>query len=180
MELESLDVLIILVVAVGILRGVTTGAVRQVVSLLGTIVAIVLGLELMHVVGGLLGGSLADPLQPVIGFLVIFIGIQIALIFGVRLLEAAMKWFKLNPLNRIAGAFIGALKALLILSVLFLALGFFEIPEEENRNASVLYEPVAAIFPVTWNYVARYLPYMQDLSDQFGDEIEGVLTDYTK
>lgn len=178
MELESLDVLIVLVVAVGVLRGVTTGAIRQIVSLLGTVVAIVLGLELMNVMGGLLGRSfgMSDPLQPVVGFLVVFIVIQIALIFGVRVLEAAVKMFKLGPLNRVAGAFIGAAKTLLILSVLFLALGFVNVPEEENREASVLYEPVASVFPTAWNYIAQYLPYMRDLSDQFGEEVEGVLT----
>ena len=181
MELESLDVLIILVLAVGVLRGVTTGGVRQIVSFVGTLIAIVLGLELMAVVGRLIGGmiDLAEPLQPAVGFLVIFIVIQIALTIGARVLEAAIKMFKLNPLNRIAGALIGAAKAVLILSVLFLGLGFFNVPEEENKNNSVLYEPVAMVFPRAWNYAARYLPYMRNLSDKFGKEVEGVLTDYT-
>lgn len=178
MELESLDVLIILVLAVGVLRGVTTGAIRQVVSFVGTLVAIVIGLELMGVVGRLVGQlfGLSDALQPAVGFLVIFITIQIALVAGVRLLEAAVKMFKLNPLNRLAGAVIGAAKAVLILSVLFLVLGFFNVPEEENRNNSVLYEPVALVFPTAWNYAAEYLPYMRSLSDKFGKEVESVLT----
>lgn len=178
MELDSLDVLIILVLAFGVLRGVTTGAVRQIVSFVGTLVAIVLGLELMVVVGRLVGQmfGLAEALQPAVGFLVIFIVIQIALVIGVRLLEAAIKMFKLNPINRVAGAVIGAAKAVLILSVLFLVLGFFNVPEEENRNNSVLYEPVALVFPRAWNYAAEYLPYMRNLSDKFGKEVESVLT----
>lgn len=181
MELESLDVLIVLIVAFGILRGVTTGAIRQVISLVGTIVAIVLGLELMNVVGGLVGAAigLSEALEPVLGFFLVFLAIQIGLLFGAKILEAAVKMLKLNPLNRVAGAVLGALKTLLILSVVFLVMGFFDVPEEENRRASVLYEPVASVFPATWDYVARYLPYMRDLSEQFGQEIESVLTERT-
>lgn len=179
MELESLDVLIVLVVTFGILRGVTTGAVRQIISLFGTIVAIVLGLELMNVVGALFGAAfgLSEPLQPALGFFVVFLVIQVGLLFGARLLEAAIKLLKLNPLNRLAGAVIGALKTLLILSVLFLVMGFFDVPEEENREASVLYAPVATLFPTAWDFVAEYLPYMRDLSDKFGREIESVITE---
>ncbi len=172
-----MDVLIVLVVMIGVLRGVTTGAVRQVVSLLGTIVAIVLGLELMHVVGGIVGAVLGagELIQPALGFIIVFAVLQIVLLIASRLLEAVLKALKLNPLNRVAGAVLGGLKAVLILSVVLLMLGFFDMPDPENREASVLYEPVAAVFPATWDHVARYLPYMQELSDKFGREIEEVL-----
>lgn len=179
MPLESLDILIAVALIVGVVRGVATGAVRQIVSFFGTVVAIVLAFQIMRPVGGALDSVLpvSESLQPVVGFVVVFLAIQVALIFVVRLIETGIKVFRLSPVNRIVGAVVGACKAALILSVVFLVLGFFDVPEEENRDASVLYAPVATVFPATWAYAARHLPMIRNLSDRFGKEVEEALSE---
>lgn len=179
MDLESLDILIGIALLIGIGRGLVTGAVRQLVSFAGTLVAIVLALELMTPVGEALEAWLPmnDSLEPIVGFIVVFVLIQIAALLVVRLIEAGIKAFKLRPVNRAFGAVVGGLKAALILSVLFLVLGFFDVPEDRNRTASILYTPVASVFPATWNYAARHLPAIRNLSDRFGKEVEATLSD---
>lgn len=178
MPLESLDILIVLGLGLGLIRGIATGAVRQIVGFIGLIVAIVLGLELMNTVGSALG--IGGEVQPVIGFIVVFLVIQILLFVGVRLVEAAMAALSLSPVNRLAGGVVGTCKAALMLSVLFLVLGFFDVPESENRERSALYEPVAAVFPNTWDYVARHLPHVRRVSDRFGKEVESALTEQSR
>lgn len=175
MDLESLDIIIVVVLIVGLVRGVATGAVRQVASFVGTIVAIVLGIELMAPVGDALG--VGESLEPVVGFVVVFAVVQLTLIFLVRMVETAINVVKLNPLNRLVGGVVGTGKAALLLSVLFLVLGFFEMPERENRDASTLYEPVASVFPRAWDYLAARLPHVRNLSDRFGKEVEDILSD---
>ncbi|MEX0822646.1 MAG: CvpA family protein [Rhodothermales bacterium] len=179
MELEALDILIAIILVVGIVRGVVTGAVRQLISFLGTIVAIVLAMEVMDPVGAAAGNLLpmTESLEPVVGFITVFVAIQVVLLLAVRFIEAGVKALKLSPVNRVIGAAVGACKAALILSVLFLGLEFFDVPEEDNRDASVLYEPVASVFPVTWDYVALHLPMVRNLSDRFGKEVDRVLSD---
>lgn len=179
MPAESLDIIIAVALIAGLVRGVMTGAVRQVVSFAGTIAAIVLSLELMNPIGRLIDGivPMSDAIAPTVGFVVVFLSIQIVLLFAVRLIEAVIKAFRLTPVNRMVGAGVGACKAALILSVAFMVLGLFEVPERENRDASVLYEPVASVFPVTWDYAARHLPMIRNLSDRFGKEVESVLSD---
>lgn len=179
MPIESLDILIAIVLIVGLARGVTTGAVRQIVSFLGTVAAIILALELMSPIGRFVGDAvpMADAIEPTVGFVVVFLAIQLGLLFAVRLVEAGIKAFRLTPVNRLVGAGVGTLKAALLLSVVFLVLGFFEMPEQENRQASVLYEPVASVFPATWEYAARHLPMVRNLSDRFGKDVEAVLSD---
>ncbi len=178
MTVESLDILIVIALIVGMARGVTTGAVRQVVSFLGTVAAIMLALELMNTAGRLIRQAvpMSESLDPVVGFITVFLIIQFALIFAVRVIEAGIKAFRLSTMNRLAGAAVGACKAALMLSVFFLVSGFFDIPEEENQNASILYGPVATVFPATWDYAARHLPMFRDLTDRFGREVDDVLS----
>jgi len=176
--LEELDILIALVLVVGLVRGVATGAVRQVVSLLGTVAAIVLSLELMSTVGGAVREIVPVPesFEHAAGFIVVFLVIQIVLLFAVRLIEASIRVFRLTPVNRLVGGVVGAGKAALLLSVLFLVLGFFEVPAQGDREESVLYVPVASVFPVTWDYAARHLPRIRNLTDRFGKEVDHVIS----
>lgn len=178
MALESLDILIGIVLIIGLARGLATGAVRQIVSFAGTVVAIVLALELMDPIGSVVDRAIpmADSVEPVVGFIVVFLALQLVLLFLVRLVEAGIKVFRLSMVNRVVGAAVGVCKAALILSVLFLVLGFFDVPEEENRDASMLYEPVASVFPAAWDYAARHLPEVRNLSDRFGKEVEEALS----
>lgn len=178
MDLGSLDILIAIVLIAGLVRGVMTGAVRQVVSFLGTVVAIILSLELMGPVGSAAGRMVpvSESFEPALGFVVVFVVIQLGLIFAVRLVEAGIKVLRLSPVNRLVGAAVGSCKAALILSVIFLVLSFFDVPEKENRDESALYAPVASVFPATWDYAARHLPAIRNLSDRFGKDVEQALS----
>lgn len=175
---EELDILIALILIVGLVRGVATGAVRQVVSLLGTVAAIVLSVELMSTVGAAVREivPVSESFEHAIGFVVVFLVIQILLLLAVRLIEASIRLARLTPVNRLVGGVVGAGKAALLLSVLFLVLGFIEVPAQDDREGSVLYVPVASVFPVTWDYAARHLPRIRNLTDRFGKEVDHVLS----
>ncbi len=169
--------LILLALAIGILRGVMTGAVRQVMSFLGTIVAIIFAVELMNPVGGIVGSALGMPdgFHPAVGLLVVFLVLQIILFFVVRATEALIKVFRLNTANRVVGGVVGLGKAALLLSVLFVILAFFDVPEREDRRTSTLYPLIAGVLPVTWDFVSERLPVIKSLSDRMGREAREVL-----
>lgn len=170
-----LDILIAAGLLIGLARGMSTGAVRQVVGLAGTVLAIVLALELMHPVGNAIGGILGAGagIVPILGFIVVFAAVQLALYVLAKVIETSLKMLRLSVLNRAAGAVFGLCKATLLLSVLFLVLNFFNVPDSQNREVSVLYGPVAAVFPATWDFTARRFPAVRDLSDRFGEEVRG-------
>ncbi len=175
MPTAILDILIAAGLLIGLARGLSTGAVRQVVGLAGTALAIVLALELMHPVGNAIGGILGAGagIVPVLGFIVVFAAVQLALYVLAKVIETSLKMLRLSMLNRAAGAVFGLCKAALLLSVLFLVLNFFNVPDAQNREVSVLYGPVAAVFPATWDFAARRFPAVRDLSDRFGEEVRG-------
>ena len=177
MSLHSLDILIILALAIGVVRGVLTGAIRQIVTFVGTALAIILAIELMNPVGSMLGEAvgLSERFYPVAGLLAVFLIVQIALLFAGRALETVIKAVRLNAANRLAGGIVGLGKTALLLSILFIVLAFFDFPKEESRVASAFYSHVAGVLPVTWDYVSEHLPRVKSFSDHIGREVRAVI-----
>ena len=179
MPLHSLDILILLALAIGIIRGFITGAIRQVVTLIGTVLAIILAVELMNPVGSAVGAivGLSERFYPVAGLLAVFLVVQIAVLFAARALEGLIKAIKLNTVNRAAGAIVGLGKAALLVSIMFVVLAFFDVPEEDKRKASLLYHDVAGVLPTAWDYVSEQIPKVKSMSDRMGREARAVLED---
>lgn len=173
MSLPALDWFILLVLAGGLIRGFMVGAVRQVASLAGLVVAFFLSVQLMHPVGALIvrsvGGS--EPVGPIAGFIVIFVGVQLLFLTLSRLLERVLDTLSLSLVNRAAGGALGGFKAALLLSVLFLVLAGIEMPAPETRRQSTLYAPVARALPTTLNAAAPYLPAARRASNTFGNTV---------
>ncbi len=180
--MSIVDVLIIIAVGAGLVRGMTTGFLRQVLGLAGFIVALVLGLELMAFVGDKLGTALGFGLtvSRVIGFIVVFSVVQIAVLLLTRLAEAAAGALKLTMLNRLGGGVAGALKAVLFVSITLVLLARMNVPSEEGRRESVLYGPMALLVPSMWDLVAEAWPKVQTMSARFGDEVRSYWNDAEK
>lgn len=177
MSLHSLDILILLALAFGIVRGFMTGAIRQVVTLIGTVLAIILAVELMNPVGSAVGAvvGLSERFYPVAGLLAVFLTVQIAVLFAARALESLVKVVRLTIVNRAAGAIVGLGKAALVVSIIFVVLAFFDVPEQDKREASLLYHDVAGVLPTTWDYVSEQIPKVKSMSDRMGREARAVL-----
>lgn len=170
MTLASLDWFIIAVLAGGLLRGFMVGAVRQVASLGGLILAFVLSVQFMHPVGAVVVSALgvSEAVGPLVGFVVIFVGVQLLFLAVSRLIERVLETLSLSLVNRAAGGALGGFKAVLLLSVLFLILGTMNVPSHQTRDESVLYPPVAQALPKTLDAASPYLPAADRASETFG------------
>lgn len=168
-----LDWFIVVALGGGLVRGLMVGAIRQVASIAGLILSFILAVQLMRPIGGLTVDSigLSASTAPLVGFVVVFTGVQLVVIALARLLEAAVESLHLSFANRAAGGALGAFKAALILSVLFLITTHVGVPDATSQSKSTLYAPVASVLPGTWDYVAAYLPAMRQASDAFGREV---------
>ena len=168
------DIIIAAVVALGLFRGVTTGAVRQVTGLVGVVAAFALAVQLMRSVGRLAVDSLgiSEAAAPVVGFVLVFIAVQLVFYLLGRLVERVMEALALSVVNRVVGGAFGAFQAALLLSVAFMLLGRVDVPDKHAQEASILYEPVAQVLPRTWDYAADHVNTFKSLSEQFGDRIQ--------
>lgn len=173
MGLVALDWFILLVLAGGLIRGFVVGAVRQVASLVGFVLAFFLSVQLMHPIGVLIVDTFgfSEAVGPIAGFVVIFLGIQLLFVALSRLLEKVLETLSLTLVNRAAGGALGSFKAALLLSVLFLVLAGMDVPSQETRQKSMLYSPVASALPKTLEATSPYLPAAERASDTFGTTI---------
>jgi membrane protein required for colicin V production len=177
MSLSALDWFIMIVLAGGLVRGMMVGAVRQVTSLAGILAAFFVSVQFMRPVGDLIVESLglAGELAPVVGFVTLFVGVQLLFMATSRLVEQILDTLNLTIANRLAGGAVGGFKAALLLSILFLVLASVEIPGPDVRSKSQLYAPVATVLPETWDTAATYVPQVKRVSDQFGARVRHTL-----
>jgi uncharacterized membrane protein required for colicin V production len=165
--------MILVLLAAGIVHGITTGAVRQIGSIVGTTVSFLLSIWSMRVVGGFFVEYLGLPEQvgPLVGFSVVFVSLQLGVILLVRFSENVIGAFEMNLVNRIAGSVLGAGKVTLFLSIAFLAMSYMDLPAEQSRNESQFYAPVAEAVPASWEFIRKRMPQLESLSTRFATEV---------
>ena len=172
--MSLIDIFIVLALAGGLANGLRIGAVRQITSLVGVLLAFLIAIQWMDPVGRLLADSLtlADDLGSLVGFVALFLGVQVAVSLLTRVLEGLFDVLSLTVVNRMIGGLLGAFKSALLLSVLFVVMAAVELPDAQTRQESRFYAYVAPALPYTWNTASDMFPRLKRLSDQFGDRID--------
>ena len=181
--MTTLDIVLAVILAVGFWRGLRTGALRQIVTTVGWVLAFAVATALMAPIGEVVAASLgvSARVAPVLGFVVVF-GVAVgALSAAAHVLRKTLEAIKLGTLDTAAGGVVGSLKAAFGLSVLLLATGYAPIPgggpvlvSAEDREASVLYDPVQALAPEIWGAVRGLVPGIQEAAaDRFNTWQEG-------
>ena len=176
--MTTIDVIILVIIAGGLGRGFMVGAVRQVTGLLGVVLAFALAVQMMRPAGEAIVQSLglAPTLVPVLGFITVFAGVQIVFFLLGQVVEHVVDALSLSPVNRLLGGLVGGFKASLLLSVAFLLFSHVNLPAEQTRNRSMLYEPVAQVLPTTWAFAEEHVPSLKSLSQEFDGRVRSGLS----
>lgn len=178
--LIALDWFILVVLIGGLIRGFTVGAVRQVGSLIGLVVALLVSVEFMESVGALIVSSLglSEALAPLAGFTVLFLGVYLVSLILSQVVEQILDSLSLSLVNRTAGGAVGGVKAALLLSLLFLVLSGIEMPDQQTRRESALYAPVAQLLPEVIEATEEWIPAAKKAANKLGrrvrSEVEAV------
>ena len=179
----GLDLVLGALLAVGVWRGLRTGALTQIAGTVGWVAAFVVGTALMEPVGEAVAAGLqvSARLAPVLGFVVVVVAVVGAITVAAHGLRKAAEAVKLGGVDRLAGGLFGGLRAAFGLSVLLLATGYAPIPgggpvlvSAKARDASLLYDPVRALAPEVWGAVRTVTPGLQEaLAGKFNTWVEG-------
>jgi membrane protein required for colicin V production len=178
-NLHTLDLVILVVLAFGLVRGFTTGVIRQIASLIGLVAAFLVGVRFMQAGGEMLTTSLglAEGVSPLLAFVLLFAAVQLILLGVVRFVEGVIGFLQLSAVNRVLGGLIGAGKVALLLSLVLLALNFFGLPGDETRKASLFYDPVASALPTTWEAVETHVRNAEAVTEPFTRHLQDELTE---
>jgi membrane protein required for colicin V production len=156
--MNYIDIIILIIVAIGMVKGFVNGLVKEVASL----AALVLGIWGAIRFSSFTAAKLYDYFDMtgkyvgIIAFIVTFAIIAIAIHFIGLLLDKLLEAVALGFINRLLGILFGLFKSVLILSVIFVVLNAVDarrpfLPKERIEQ-SMLYTPICdiapAIFPI--------------------------------
>ena len=115
MTYNWLDIVLICLMVAFIIEGVAQGFSRLLVGLIATVMGILIAAWCYGVAGGLLLPFVSSQaVANVVGFLIVFIGVQIVGALLGWAIARLFKWSGLSWLDRMLGAGFGALKAALV------------------------------------------------------------------
>lgn len=165
--MSTLDLVILVIVAVFALLGLKKGFIVSLATLAGLALGIYLAVHFSHYAAGFIEKQFhpssfwLPSLAYGLTFLVVLIGVYLV---G-KMVEKFVELTGMGILNRIGGALLGFVKGVLILSAAFYLIALADpkgmILSKETRGKSIFYEPVERVVPMILKLVGTKvkLPY---------------------
>ena len=141
-----LDIILAVPLGIFVFLGWKRGVVREAAALIGVLVGIWAAVHFSRLVASLL--DLTGDHSILVAFFIILVGaLVLAFLLG-RIAERVLKAVKMNLVNKIAGAALGMIKALCVLSVILNGIIMIDkhhhLITTEAQEESFLYKPVYA------------------------------------
>jgi len=159
--------------------GFRNGIVREVLTIIGLVVAIYVAFRYMEDaalwLSELTSQTLSAEVTLVTG-LILFTLTFILFLLLAFLIRRFLEAIHLNIINRILGFIFGGVKAGIAVSALLLLLGMFGVPDEETRRESVLYSQILEVAPAAYDLIAGVLPESGRFMEQFQSKQEGFVS----
>lgn len=146
--METIDVIIAVLLAVGLISGLRDGLVKQVAGLAGLIGGLLLGRAFYMPVGAWLTGLFGMSVEAAHITAFVLILILVPLLFSLVgwLVSKILSAICLGWINRLLGGLVGVLKFALFAGVIITGIEIFDqrdsLIAEEQKEASVLYYPI--------------------------------------
>ncbi|NGP87144.1 CvpA family protein [Fodinibius halophilus] len=172
--MNLLDILILLPIAYFCYRGFMNGIIKEVLSIVGIILAVFFTFQYMEPVGRIIEPLFEEKASfvPFISGLVIFIGTVAGVNLIAYLSKKVLETIKLNFINRIAGALFSSLKSGIVISAVLLIMAGFSLPSQESRDASATYSYVIYFAPWAYDVVATIYPGAEDFKATIEQTLE--------
>ncbi|MEO0573156.1 MAG: CvpA family protein [Bacteroidota bacterium] len=159
--MSFLDIVLGILLAWGLYKGLTNGLFVELASLVALIAGIFGSIHFSYIAGDYLSQNMDwNPSYiKVTSFIITFIAIVLLVHFAGKLLTKIADFAMLGLLNKIAGGIFGTLKVAIILGALLVffekATASFNFVNEETQKESILYRPVRDIGAFVFNRVFR-------------------------
>ena len=143
-----MDILLLILLAVGFVSGLVSGAVKQLLSLVAFVIGFIIACLYYQGLGEVLGSIVPVPtLCRVVAFLLLWVIVPIvARLAGALLTSLLDDLFAMGLLNRLLGGILGVAKYALVLGAFIWFFSSINMIKEETMQESKLYKPLKA-FP---------------------------------
>ncbi|WP_347373570.1 CvpA family protein [Aequorivita sp. Q41] len=173
--MNTIDIVIGIILIIAFFMGFSKGLLRSLASLIGIVVGVYCAMFFSGFVGEYLVAwfNLSEGTTSVVSFIVTFLLIMILFSLLGKILTKVADFAMLGIFNKLLGGAFNVLKFAFLISVVFMfvnASESYRILSEEQRDASVLYAPVAMIAPAI-------LPTLMKEVEEFNDSDYDILNE---
>lgn len=161
-----IDIIILAIVGVGAVIGFIKGFIKQLASILGLIIGLLAAKALYVTVAERVFSKITDSMTfaQVLAFVVIWLVVPLLFLLVAALLTKAMEAVSLGWLNRWLGAGLGALKFMLLVSLLICVVEFIDtdntLIRKTMKEDSVLYYPIES-------FAGMFFPAAKEVTEQY-------------
>ncbi|TSA23548.1 MAG: CvpA family protein [Bacteroidetes bacterium] len=151
--MEVIDIVILVFAGLMVILGFRKGLIISLATLVALILGIYLAVYFSHVAGELLRSVFdsSSTYLPVISFAVTFLAVLIGVLLLGKLIEKLVDVIGMGFLNHLAGAVLGLVKSVLILSVVFFLISIADSNQKlitsNVKQKSLFYKHIALVFP---------------------------------
>ena len=165
--MNALDIALLILLGWSTYKGWRTGLLQALLGLVGLIVAYVLALAYGQEIGHALMGENASTLTGILGIIVTFFGVAIAVYVGARLVKAFLHATPLGIFDAAGGGILGLAQGVLGFGLLILLAYSYPIHSRipEQIEASQLAGPVQAGALVLVDSIKTILPSVKSVLD---------------
>ena len=152
-----MDILLLILLAVGFVTGLFSGAVKQLISLVAFIAGYVVATMYYQQLGGWLTAYLSYPaICKVVAFVLLWIIVPIVANVIASLITSALNWVPVLGLaNRLLGGVLSLAKYALVLGAFIWLFSSMNLLKEETMQKSKLCRPLKAVPEFIYNNVLK-------------------------
>ena len=179
--ISVIDIIALIAITFGLIRGLFTGFIKEIAGLLGLIVGVWAGLRLGFVFANYYKANfeLPDKIIPAVAFLTAFaLALTLVIVAG-KLLKFVLEKTALSLFDKVAGALFGTLKMAFLVGTFFSLIGKSGILSEETKTNSLTYGFVTKYAEIAQEYTIGLIPAVKNVFTEL-DEYFGDLSDSTE
>ena len=173
--MNPLDIVILVLVAFGAYKGYRKGLMMAIIGLLSFFISVILSLEFLPLASAYLSDWMPsrNTIIPVIGFVILFVGFVILLNGIGKALKKVLNLTFLGTLDDFIGGVMGALKWILLLSVIAWAYETFVEPVPESLvKDSIALPMIKGFIPFLISTFSFLFPYFEEFQNEIKDLLE--------
>jgi membrane protein required for colicin V production len=164
--METFDLIVLVPVAYLGFKGFQNGFVKEILSIVGIILAVFLTINYLEAATNFLSQfwTLEAGTASFAAGVVVFASTLIATQLIVYLINKVLEAAALSVVNKLAGLTFGALKAGLFVSLILILLAGFNMPKQETRENSITYSYLIGLAPASYDVIAVIYPGAEDFA----------------
>ena len=164
--MTTIDIIILIALGAGVIVGFMKGFIRQLASILGLIVGLLAAKALYTSLAVKLCPTVTDSMTvaQILAFIIIWIAVPLIFTLVASVLTKALEAVSLGWLNRMLGAGLGALKYLLLVSLVICVIQFIDsdsqLISQTKKEQSLLYYPME-------RFAGMFFPAAKEVTQQY-------------